>query len=89
MVGQVKGYKMKLTIISDKGSPMIIISRVRKKKDTIEITGSLMGAWPAKMYITPGEFGGFLRVALSPVVLMYLLMYPYYYIAEKFKKNKE
>lgn len=80
---------MKLTIISDKGSPMMVVTRIRKKGTAIEITGSLMGAWPAKMYITSGEFGGFLRAALSPGVLLYVLLFPFYYISDKLGKGRK
>lgn len=48
-----------------------------------------MGAWPAKMYITPGEFGGFLRAAFSPGVLLYVILYPYYLLSEKLKGGKK
>lgn len=80
---------MKLTVISDKGSPMMVVSGIRKKGSRIEITGSLMGAWPAKMYITTGEFGGFLRAALSPGILLYVILYPFYLIAEKAGSSKK
>jgi len=80
---------MKLTIISDKGVPMMVVTRMRKKGRSIEITGSLMGAWPAKMYITTGEFGGFIRAVMNPGVLLYIVMYPFYFIAEKFGGSKK
>ncbi len=80
---------MKLTIISDKGSPMMVVSRIRRKGNSIEITGALMGAWPAKMYITPGEFGGFLRAALSPGMLLYVMLYPFYFISDKLRGSKK
>jgi hypothetical protein len=80
---------MKLTIISDKGVPMMVINGIRKKGRSIEITGSLMGAWPAKMYITTKEFGGFIRAALNPGLLLYIFMYPFYFIAEKIGGSKK
>lgn len=79
---------MKLTVISDKGTPMMVVTKVSRKDDSIEIVGQLMGAWPAKMYITTEEFGGFLRVALSLSVLSYVLRYPFYYLKMKMKGEK-
>jgi hypothetical protein len=76
---------MKLTIISDKGSPMMVVQKISRKHDALEITGQLMGAWPAKMYITTEEFGNFLRAAFSPSVLLYVLLYPYFLISSKIR----
>ena len=67
---------MKLTIISDKGSPMMVVTDVRRKNDDLEVAGQLMGAWPSKMYITPEEFWCCIRIAVSLPVLKYALAYP-------------
>ncbi len=79
---------MKLTIISDKGSPMMVVSKVVRKGSSLEVTGKMMGAWPAKMYITPKEFWNCIRIALSPSVLTYILIYPGILISRLFKRNK-
>jgi hypothetical protein len=76
-------------IISDNGAPMMILQQLRRKGDKLEITGQIMGAWPSKMYITPDEFGGFIRLALSWSVISYLLLYPFYYIAGRLKKQRK
>jgi hypothetical protein len=80
---------MKFTIISDKGSPMMVVTKVTRKDSLLEVTGQMMGAWPAKMYITPEEFGACLRMALSPSVLLYLLAYPFILISGFFKKKNK
>lgn len=80
---------MKFTIISDKGSPMMVVTKVARKDSSLEITGQMMGAWPTKMYITPKEFGACLRIALSPSVLLYLLAYPFILLSGLFKKKKK
>ncbi|NLI90945.1 MAG: hypothetical protein GX434_01705 [Peptococcaceae bacterium] len=79
---------MKLTVISDKGTPMVVVTKIARKDDTIEIVGQLMGAWPTKMYITTEEFGGFLRAVLSVSVISYLIRYPFYYLKMKLKREK-
>jgi hypothetical protein len=78
---------MKLTIISDKGSPMMVVTKVNRKGNSLEVTGRMMGAWPAKMYITPKEFWTCIRIALSPSVLAYLLLYPFILLSGLFKKK--
>jgi hypothetical protein len=80
---------MKMTIISDKGTPMMVIQKITRKNDTLEITGQLMGAWPAKMYITCDQFGSFLRSVFSPSVLMYVLLYPYFLISNKLRRKPQ
>lgn len=80
---------MKFTIISDKGSPMMVVTKVTRKDSLLEVTGQMMGAWPAKMYITPEEFGACLRMALSPSVLLYLISYPFILLSSLFKKNNK
>lgn len=80
---------MKLTIISDKGSPMMVVTGIARKGNMLEITGQLMGAWNSKMYITTEAFGGFLRATFSPAVLSFVLLYPLHYILGKIKKRKQ
>lgn len=74
-------------IISDKGSPMMVLNEVRRDGDQLEITGQMMGAWPSKMYITLDEFGDFLRIMLRPAIISYVLLYPYFLIRKKLKSN--
>ena len=78
---------MDAKVISDKGQPMMVVSKMGRKGGTIEITGQLMGAWPSKMYITPGEFGKMLLMALRPGILLFILSFPFLLIAEYFKRN--
>lgn len=80
---------MKLIIISDKGSPMMVVSKINRKGSSLEITGSLMGAWPAKMYITNEQFGGFLRAAMSPAVISFILLYPFFYFYNIFRSKEK
>lgn len=77
---------MKLTIISDKGSPMMVVTGVSRKGTSLEVTGQMMGAWPSKMYITPKEFWNCIKIAVSPGVLLYLAAYPIILIKNIFKK---
>ena len=79
---------MKLTIISDKGVPMMVVSKVIRKGSSLEVTGKMMGAWPAKMYITPKEFWNCIRIALSPSVLSYIIIYPIILLMHLFKRKK-
>lgn len=80
---------MKLTIISGTGSPMMVVTKIVRKGSSLEITGSLMGAWPAKMYLTNEQFGGVLRATFSWAVISYVLMYPFFYISRKFKRQEK
>jgi hypothetical protein len=80
---------MKLTIISDKGSPMMVITKIARKGNALEITGQLMGAWNSKMYITTEQFGGFLRATFSPGVITFVLLYPFFYILSKFRRKEK
>jgi hypothetical protein len=80
---------MKLTIISDKGSPMMVVQKVKRKDDTLEITGQLMGAWPSKMYITVDEFKNVFGLILNLEVIVYLLLYPYFWAREKFSHKEQ
>lgn len=66
----------------------MVVTKITRKGDLIEIIGQLMGAWPSKMYITPEEFGGFVRAAFSPCVISYLLLYPFFYLRKKLKGEK-
>jgi hypothetical protein len=68
---------MKLTIISDKGSPMMVVQKVKRKGDSLEITGQMMGAWPSKMYITREEFIHIIPLVLNVDILLYILCYPF------------
>lgn len=77
---------MKLTIISDKGSPMMVVTKVGRKGSSLEVTGQMMGAWPSKMYITPKEFWNCILIAISPGVLLYLVAFPIILITGLFKK---
>lgn len=81
------GELMKLTIISDKGTPMMVVTKVGRKGVSLEVTGQMMGAWPSKMYITPREFLKCIRIALSPGVLLYLLAFPFILIGGLFSKK--
>jgi len=78
---------MKLTIISDKGSPMMVVTKMARKGLSLEVTGQMMGAWPVKMYITPKEFWTCIRMVLSPSVLLYLVIYPFLLLSGLFKKK--
>lgn len=80
---------MKLTIISDKGSPMMVVTRIARKGNMLEITGQLMGAWNSKMYVTTEQFGGFLRATFSPAVISFVLLYPFFYISSKFRRGEK
>lgn len=80
---------MKLTIISDKGVPMMVVTNVSRKGHSLEVTGKMMGAWPAKMYITPKEFWTCIRIALSPAVQLYLWSYPFILLIGLFKKKSK
>jgi len=77
---------MKSNVISDKGQPMMTISKVGRKGITLEITGQLMGAWPSKMYITPRELTKMVILALRPGVFLFILLYPFFLIADFLKK---
>ena len=79
---------MKLTIISDKGSPMMVVQKIKRKGDTLEITGQLMGAWPSKMYITLAEFKNMFGFIFNPDVIAFVLLYPYFLLAQKFRRKK-
>lgn len=78
---------MKTSIVSDKGQPMMVISRVGRKGRTIEITGQLMGAWPSKMYITPKEFGKMVSMIVRPGVMVFVILYPFYLIMDVIKER--
>jgi len=80
---------MKTNVISDKGQPMMVISKVGRKGSTIEITGQLMGAWPSKMYITPKEFAKMVCMAVRPGVIVFVLLYPFFLIASVIKNRKK
>lgn len=80
---------MKTNIISDKGQPMMVVSKVGRKGYSIEITGQLMGAWPSKMYLTPKEFAKMVFMAIRPGTLLFVLGYPFFLIAEWMKKRSE
>ena len=75
-------------IISDKGTPMMVLDKIRRDGDQLEITGQMMGAWPSKMYITVEEFGDFVRVMLCPSIIIYVLLYPYFFIRKKLSNKK-
>ncbi|MDA3823873.1 MAG: hypothetical protein PF450_14850 [Bacteroidales bacterium] len=79
---------MKSNVISDKGQPMMTISKVGRKGIALEITGQLMGAWPSKMYITPRELIKMVFLALKPGVFLFILLYPVFLIMD-FAKNKK
>jgi len=76
---------MKTNIVSDKGQPMMVISRVGRKGRSIEITGQLMGAWPSKMYITPKEFAKMVSMSVRPGVMLFILLYPFLLIVDIIK----
>jgi hypothetical protein len=78
---------MKTSIVSDKGQPMMVISRVGRKGGTIEITGQLMGAWPSKMYITPKELAKMVLMAVRPGVMVFFLLYPIFLIMDVIKNR--
>lgn len=77
---------MKSNVISDKGQPMMTISKVGRKGRKLEITGQLMGAWPSKMYITPRELAKMVFLALRPGVFLFILLYPFFLIMDFIKK---
>lgn len=79
---------MKSNVISDKGQPMMVVSKLGRKGYSIEITGQLMGAWPSKMYLTPKEFAKMIFMSLKPGVLLFLIGYPFFLAAE-WLKDKE
>ncbi len=80
---------MKANIVSDKGQPMMVISRVGRKGRTIEITGQLMGAWPSKMYITPKEFAKMVSMAVRPGVIVFFILYPLFLFADVIKNRSK
>lgn len=80
---------MKTNIISEKGQPMMVISKVGRKGRSIEITGQLMGAWPSKMYVTPKEFAKMVVMGLRPGVILFILLYPFFLLADVFKSDKK
>ncbi len=78
---------MKLTIISDKGSPMMVVQNIKRKGNSLEITGQMMGAWPSKMYITLEEFKNALGLLLNVELLVYVLLYPFLLLAQIFQRK--
>lgn len=79
---------MKLTIISDKGSPMMIVQKVKRKGDSLEITGQMMGAWPSKMYISLEEFKNLFPMLLNFDVITYVLLYPFFLLGRALRGSK-
>lgn len=75
-------------IVSDKGSSMMVLEKITRKGDQLEITGRMMGAWPSKMYITLDEFGDFIRVMLTPSLVAYILLYPFFILRKKLQTKK-
>lgn len=63
----------------------MVIQKIVRKEDTLEITGQLMGAWPTKMYITTNQFGLILLSILNPSVISYVLLYPYFLLMKKLR----
>lgn len=78
---------MKVNVVSDKEQPMMVISSVGRKGSTLEITGQLMGAWPSKMYIKPKEFLKMLLKALSPGVIVFIVLFPFFLVYDIFRKG--
>jgi len=79
---------MKANVVSDKDQPMMVISKLGRKGINLEISGQLMGAWPSKMYITPKEFLKMIQLALRPGVILFIILFPFFLIANIFKKKK-
>lgn len=67
---------------------MMVLEKVTRKGDQLEITGRMMGAWPSKMYITLEEFGDFIRIMLTPSLIAYIFLYPYFILRKKLQAKK-
>ena len=67
---------------------MMVLEKVTRKGDQLEITGRMMGAWPSKMYITTEEFGDFIRIMMTPSVFVYIFLYPFFLLKKKFQAKK-
>lgn len=66
----------------------MVLEKVTRKGDQLEITGRMMGAWPSKMYITLDEFGDFIRIMLTPALIAYIFLYPYFLLRKKLQTKK-
>ena len=80
---------MQAKVVSDKGQPMMVMSKVGRKGSTLELTGQLMGAWPSKMYITPREFGKVIALGLRPGVILFVLLFPFLLVWDFLPKRKK
>ncbi len=67
---------------------MMIVQKVKRKGDSLEITGQMMGAWPSKMYITLDEFKNVFGMMLNFDILAYVLLYPFFLLARPFRRPK-
>lgn len=66
----------------------MVVQKIKRKDDSLEITGQLMGAWPSKMYITLDEFKNVFGLMLNLEVFAFVLLYPYFLVSKKFRRKK-
>ncbi len=68
----------------------MVVQNVKRKGDSLEIIGQMMGAWPSKMYITRREFLNMLPLVLNLEVITYVLLYPFFCLKTLFhRKNMD
>ncbi len=67
-------------MMSDMNTTMMEVERVDRVGDRLMVTGTMMGSFPAEIYLEPGDLLGLIALHLRPSPLSFLLGLPYFWL---------
>ncbi len=69
-----------IKMLSDMNTTMMEVERVDRVGDRLMVTGTMMGSFPAEVYLEPEDLLAMIALHLRPSPLSFLLGLPYFWL---------
>ena len=75
-------------ILSESGSPLMVLESIGREGNKMAIVGRLIGAWPSKMYVELPDVWNMIKLMINWQVISYVLSMPFLALKQG-KKTEE
>ena len=69
-----------IKMLSDMNTTMMEVERVDRVGDRLMVTGTMMGSFPAEVYLEPADLLAMIALHLRPSPLSFVLGLPYFWL---------
>jgi len=69
-----------IKMLSDMNTTMMEVERVDRVGDRLMVTGTMMGSFPAEVYLEPADLLAMIAMHLRPSPLSFILGLPYFWL---------